>query len=166
VRTKLIDVWRQCDPDLDAEVYISTALNKTDKIRATPKMILSDAHTLTTLDYRRELTIDLRASTTWSVFTPCTADGVAVWFDSTLIDGVEYTSGPTNLLSTYSQAFFPFRQPLALTPEDTVTWTVHAMDSGPDYVWWWYTKATLATGDTISWRQGALDTPLADGGAD
>jgi SAM-dependent methyltransferase len=165
-RSELIDVWQSCDASIDADAYTATALNYCHKVRFQMDMIVSEAHLLTTLDYRRELPVDLKASTTWTITEATQADGVAAWFESTLADDVRYTSAPNNPSSTYSQSFFPFPRPLSLGPGDTLNWTLHAMDTGLDYLLWWNTEATLSTGKTLKMRQGSLDLPITVGVTD
>lgn len=163
IRSELIDVWQDCDGSINAETYTTTAVNHWYKSKLKPEMIVSETRLLTTIDYASISACDLNASASWTATTSVKADGVAAWFESTLAEGVQYTSGPENPSSTYGQAFFPFPRPLTLASGDVIHWTLHAMDTGSDYIWWWNTKATSATGETLNARQGSLDFPFAPG---
>jgi protein arginine N-methyltransferase 1 len=69
-----------------------------------------------------------------------TAHGLGVWFDTTLAEGIQFSNAPGRPRLIYGEAFFPWLEPVALVPGDTVTVTLRANLVGDDYVWSWDTS--------------------------
>ena len=68
-----------------------------------------------------------------------TAHGVAVWFDSELIDGIGFTNRPSEPELIYGNGFFPFSQPVEVMENDRITLRLEAKMVVDDYVWRWDT---------------------------
>jgi protein arginine N-methyltransferase 1 len=66
-----------------------------------------------------------------------TAHGFALWFETTLVPGVEFNNRPPSSELVYPQAFFPLETPLMIAPEDVLTIMLRAVHSGNAYVWRW-----------------------------
>lgn len=49
-----------------------------------------------------------------------TAHGICVWFDTTLVEGVQFSNPPSAPALVYGHAFFPGPEPVALEDGDTI----------------------------------------------
>lgn len=82
----------------------------------------------------------------------CTADregacdGVAVWFDATLCEGVSFSCGPGTPVRVYGQEYFPLATPIATHPGDTFELRLRAHPTGSEYLWFWEVQARTRTG--------------------
>jgi type I protein arginine methyltransferase len=154
LRAEFIDAWSRCDERLDVTPYHDLAVNLPYRAALAKDMIASDVHLLHTLDYRNIPGTDVLMATSWPIAARSEVDGVALWFESELADGITYTSGPDNPSSVYGQCYFPMVQPLTLGPGDVIEWSVNAIDAGQDYAWHWTTCARLGSGERLQMEQG------------
>ena len=170
--TEAPEVYRRCarpwgeethGVDMDRARRIVT--NTWSKRRFKPEQILLPPQVWATLDYNSVTEADIHGEITWTVERPGTADGVAVWFDATLAEGIQFSNAPGEPELIYGNAYFPLSAPVPLETGDTVTVALHADLVRDDYVWRWNTRV-LGKGNPESvkanFRQSTLaGTPLS-----
>lgn len=100
---------------------------------------LTDAATWATLDYATVREPHVMGDLEWTVETAGTAHGLNLWFDATLIPGVEYSTHPDGGDLVYGNAFFPLRSPVELDRGDIVRCSLRADLISGNYVWTWRT---------------------------
>jgi protein arginine N-methyltransferase 1 len=79
---------------------------------------------------------------TLSVQQSGTAHGFFLWFETELIPGVGYTSGPGAEVRCYDSLFFPFVDPVTVTTDTTISLDLRALLHSGDYTWRWNTEFT------------------------
>jgi hypothetical protein len=65
--------------------------------------------------------------------------GIAVWFETTLTDGIGYSTEPQNGDTVYGHLFLPWLDSVALHVGDTCAVDLRAHLVGSDYIWQWNT---------------------------
>lgn len=135
------------------------ATNTWAKRRVKPEQVLLPQQAWGSLDYTSATEPDVSGEMTWVVEQPGIADGVIVWFDATLAEGVGFSNSPWESELIYGNAYFPFSQPVTLGVGDTATVALRADLIGDDYIWRWDTRVLArARPDQIkaNFRQSTL----------
>jgi len=114
--------------------------NSICKTRARPSELLTAPLTVATLDYTMIEESSVRAQIEAVAQRAGTAHGLAVWFDSELAPGIEFSNAPGAPKMVYGQMFFPFPEPVEVAAGDRFTVTLQADLVGEDYVWRWETS--------------------------
>ena len=136
---EIVDPWQnQFDLDLSAGTRLVT--NTWRKSRIKPEQLLTDPVCWNTLDYYEVNSPDVRAEISWEVARKGTAHGVAVWFDSELAEGIQFSNHPAAPETIYGIGFFPFSQPVELLEGDRITLRLAADLVNDGYVWRWDTE--------------------------
>jgi type I protein arginine methyltransferase len=120
------------------------AVNIGGKIRVASENLLGKPVCWHELDFQQVEEVNVCEKISLSIDREGTAHGLAVWFDAEMLGAGFYnTPGSTELI--YGNAFFPFKQPLEVLPEDRIDVRLEARLIGDDYAWRW---------DTALWSQG------------
>ena len=78
--------------------------------------------------------------------------GLVVWFETTLCEGVEYSTEPSDRRPTYSRLFLPFTEPLGVESGASYTCRVAASLLEGDWAWDWSVR-----GDGVRRSGSSLD---------
>jgi protein arginine N-methyltransferase 1 len=153
---ELLGPWHAHGFDLSAAARVVT--NTWRKTRIEPRELLVEPSCWARLDYAEIAGADVRAKISWRTARTGTAHGVAVWFDSVLIDGIGFSNAPGEPETIYGQGLFPFSQPVAVSEGDRVDVTLSAAFVNNDYVWRWETDFFAAgeVAPTESFRQSTF----------
>ena len=136
---ELVTPWENNRFDLDLSAGTRLITNTWRKTRVRPEQFLVEPVHWTTIDYHEVDSPDVQTEISWRAARKGTGHGVAVWFDSELIDGVGFTNHPGGPELIYGNAFFPFSQPVDVMEDDRITLRLAAKMVGDDYVWRWDT---------------------------
>ncbi len=134
---EIVGPWRANGLDLSAAMRVIT--NTWRKTRLKADELLVEPLRWTTLDYSEIQSPDIRAEIVWQAGRSGTAHGVAVWFDSELVDGIGFSNHPGSPELIYSNGLFPFSRPVDVAEGDRICLTLRADYVGDDYVWRWDT---------------------------
>jgi protein arginine N-methyltransferase 1 len=102
--------------------------------------LVTPPQTWATLDYSTLESYDVEGAASWTISSDTTAHGMAAWFDTTLIEGVEFSNAPGLPEAIYGRAFFPWPDPVELRAGDDVTVKLRAKFAGEKYIWSWETS--------------------------
>ena len=91
------------------------------------------------LDYYRTEEVNFCENISLSVDRKGTAHGLSIWFDTELLNGVDFSNAPGNAKLIYGQGFFPFQQALEVETGDRIDVRLEARLIKDDYVWRWDT---------------------------
>lgn len=138
--SRLVAPWGLDPHSLDFGPARKLAVNRWSKVRVSPGQLLVEPRLWTKLDYERVDDPNVQADLNWVVSRPGTAHGVCVWFNSTLVDGVNLSSAPDQPELIYGAGFFPWESPVPLTPGDAVAVELSANLVGDEYVWRWSSR--------------------------
>lgn len=132
--------WTANSFHLDLGAALRVVTNSICKTRARPSELLTAPLTVATLDYTTIEESSVRAQIEAVAQRAGTAHGLAVWFDSELAPGIEFSNAPGAPKMVYGQMFFPFPEPVEVAAGDRFTVTLQADLVGEDYVWRWETS--------------------------
>jgi protein arginine N-methyltransferase 1 len=138
------NAWRSANDGFDMEAARRRNINSFGKHRFELNQLLSEPVRWLLLDYRVIERASAGGRLQFEVERPGTAHGFALWFDSELIEGIRISNCPGQPKLVYRQLFFPFQEPLPVSPNQTITVDLRADPVGGDYVWQWTTRTTSA----------------------
>jgi protein arginine N-methyltransferase 1 len=153
---RLVAPWGDA---LGVDMSAARALITNDMFRAQfePGQLLGEPVRCATLDYSRIETPDLHCEFTCAISRPGRAHGLAVWFDSTLMAGIEITNAPGKPKLIFGNAFFPWQQPLEASAGDRAHVVLRAKLLGDRYFWSWDSRIESSDGLTRAlYRQSQL----------
>ena len=145
---EIIAPWHSNGLDLSAGRRVVT--NTWRKTRIKPDELLVQPSCWATLDYHDIQSPDIRAEIAWQVAKSGTAHGLAVWFDSELIDEIGFSNHPSGPELIYGNGFFPFSTPAEVVEGDRIHVTLRADFIRDDYVWRWDTDFFSAGGESVT----------------
>jgi len=114
--------------------------NTWSKRRIKAEQILLPPRTWASLDYDSVTEPDIHGEAIWTTDRPGIADGLVLWFDATLADGIGFSNAPGQPELIYGNAYFPLSEPVPLEAGDTVSVALHADLVRDDYIWRWNTR--------------------------
>ncbi len=126
--------------DLNLHAGQRVVCNTMCKAQARAADLLTLPRQVATLDYSTLEDSRLRAELKAEARRRGTAHGVAVWFDSVLTAGVEFSNAPGAPKMVYGQMFFPFPEPVQTGRGDRWAISLQADLVGADYVWQWESR--------------------------
>jgi protein arginine N-methyltransferase 1 len=137
---RYIAPWSDVSASIDVSGLQKSALNFPLKTSISKEDCTSDSYELFTINYMSVSSTDFSGQIEIVVEKPATAHGMAVWFDSEIIDGAGYSNAPGEPELVYKQTFFPFLTPIRLEKGNIIRFTLRADYIFHDYVWRWNTK--------------------------
>lgn len=99
--------------------------------------VLADGECWTTLDYGTIGSTGASGPVRWAFDRATTVDGLAVWFEADLADGVSFSTRPGGSVSAYRQMFIPFRDTVAIDAGDRLHVDLSAHQVRESYLWSW-----------------------------
>ncbi|HJU93464.1 MAG TPA: class I SAM-dependent methyltransferase [Pyrinomonadaceae bacterium] len=136
---ELVTPWENNRLELDLSAGTRLITNNWRKTRVRPEQLLVEPVCWTTIDYHKVDNPDMQAEISWRAARKGKAHGVAVWFDSDLVDGIGFSNHPSAPELIYGNGFFPFPQPVDVKENDRITLRLEAKMVVDDYVWRWDT---------------------------
>lgn len=162
---RFTQVWEDNELGLDLRAARALAIHAWCKARIQPEQLLSEPRCWATLEYASIASPDVRGTVTLPIRRTGTAQGLCLWFDSMLTEGVAFSNAPGQPELVYGQAFFPWPEAVTLQPGDQVTVSLQADLVGDEYVWRWDTSVSDDAGHLhpgAQFRQSTfLGMPLA-----
>lgn len=148
---RLITPWKE-PYGFKMETAVQEALNSwsgdgTDLIEE--RHLLTEPHNWATLNYETVENPNVIAENlTLKVTRAGKAYGLFIWFDALLMEGIGFSNGPQvkKYADVYGRAFFPFLEPINITPADQISLSLCANLEDGVYDWKWHTQI-LADGD-------------------
>jgi protein arginine N-methyltransferase 1 len=135
---ELVSPW-QNQFELDLSVGTRFITNNWRKTHIKPEHFLAEPVCWNTIDYHEIESRDVRAEILWRAARNGTAHGFAAWFDSELVDGIDFSNHPSAPRTIYGQGFFPFSQPVEISEGDRIELRLAADFVQDNYVWRWDT---------------------------
>lgn len=162
--SKLVAPWVQSIPALNLLPSLSLLLNGSYVSHVNSDQLLTEPQSWAELDYSSGAKACAAADLDFSVTRAGTAHGLCLWFETELLDGIGYSSGPGSQKTIYGQVFLPWLEAVPVQPGKKISVSIQANLVGEEYVWRWETKIC---GDAIhatrhfqqSTFQGATFTP-------
>lgn len=136
---RCLGVWETNEYGLDMRAARSLVVNAFCRERFTREQMVTPAKCWATLDYYQLTGPNVAGEASWTIEREVEAHGLAVWFDTTLVTGIGFTTGPGSEKTVYGDVFLPWEQPVNLRAGDTVDVVLRADLVAGDYVWQWNT---------------------------
>ena len=112
------------------------------------------------IDYATVATPDLHGSADWTFAGAVAVDGLAVWFETELANGVGFSSGPGASVRVYNQVFLPLRSPIAIAAAERLRVELTLRLVLDEYIWAW--TAWLTPADRSAERQVLQQNSIAE----
>jgi protein arginine N-methyltransferase 1 len=143
--SELVGPWQENAFDLDLSAGERLITNNWRKTHVEPEQFLAEPVCWTTIDYYEVESPDIHARVSWQVARNGTAHGVAVWFDSELVDGIRISNHPAAPKMIYGAGLFPFPQPVEVMEGEHIEFRLAADLVHDGYVWRWETDFPKAS---------------------
>lgn len=108
-----------------------------------PSDLIAAGRPWSRIEYRTHESAEVAGDVTWTIEEASTMSGLAVWFDTWLVEGAGFSSAPGSPSGVYRQMFLPLRKAVALATGDRVRVALAAHALAERYVWVW--RAFVAT---------------------
>jgi len=159
----LSHAWKSI-PQLDLTSGLPIVLNTIYRHQLKPHQLLAEPLPWHVLDYVHGAQVTAQARLEFSIKQTAVGHGVAVWFETCLMEGIGYSTEPQTSETVYGHLFLPWLEPVALQVGEVCTVDLRAHLVGNDYIWQWETSlpATAARGEihfTQSTFYGSLFPP-------
>jgi type I protein arginine methyltransferase len=153
---EIVGPWEKNKFGLDLSRGSRFVTNTWRKTRIKPEQLLAEPVCWTTIDYYEVESPDIRAEISWRPAREGTAHGVAVWFDSDLVNGIGFSNHPNEPELIYGNGFFPFSEPVEVTEGERIELRLAARMVHDDYVWRWDTKFFSGNELKVSFNQSTF----------
>ena len=144
----LLDPWGGRETPFATDAITRSLANTLDSVSLTPESLLTPPEPWVTLDYHAVTTPDVAGRIRFVMPRAGTGHGFALWFQTELVPGVGFSTGPSSPGSAHGTAFFPWPQAVTLAEGDVVEIALRADLIGGDYTWRW--DARIADGSDAS----------------
>lgn len=136
---ELVGPWEDNQFGLDLSAGTRLITNNWRKTHIEPEQFLVEPVCWSTIDYYEVESPDIHARVSWQATRNGTAHGVAVWFDSELVEGIRISNHPAAPKLIYGTGFFPFSQPVEVKEGERIELRLAADLVQDGYVWRWET---------------------------
>jgi SAM-dependent methyltransferase len=134
--------WGPDSHGLDLRPLERRFLNAWDSAAADLGALLTAPARWASVEYTTATGPDIRGAARWTVERGSIGHGLRAWFVATLLDEVTFSTGPTETRTIYGASFFPWQEPVPLSPGDEVSVEIRADLVGEKYIWTWDTRVT------------------------
>jgi type I protein arginine methyltransferase len=145
--SNLVSPWSQSSSALNLSASLPLLLNGFYGSHFRTDQLLTTAQTWAVLDYSNGAKPWAAADLSFSVTRVGTAHGVCLWFETELLDGIGFSSGPGSRKTIYGQVFLPWLEAVPVQQEQKIFVSLQANLVGDEYVWRWETKICGDTKD-------------------
>jgi len=137
--------WQKAWGGLDLSSPLSLVLNGYYAVSVKPEQLFTEPLTWHVLDYTVSAATHAAAALRFRIARTGTAHGLCLWFETQLLGGIGYSSGPGGSATIYGQIFLPWLDPVTVAEGQEIQVELRADLIGQDYVWSWNT--TIFAGD-------------------
>lgn len=102
----------------DFSPAVQELMGRMSLLRVAPKALLGKPQVFADVDLLTETHAALQRKMLFAIERRGILHGLAGWFRASLAPGVEIATSPTDPKTHWQQAFFPFREPIAVVPGD------------------------------------------------
>ncbi|HVZ47868.1 MAG TPA: 50S ribosomal protein L11 methyltransferase [Gemmatimonadaceae bacterium] len=145
--------WRETELALGAMPFgiarasaarTARAAMRRDRVEASG--LLADGAVVATLEYATIASPDVDATLEWTIARDGAAEGIVLWFDAVLADGVGFSTAPGAPRTVYGNGFLPFQRTRSVRAGDRLTCRLRAKLVEGTYVFAWDTALRPASG--------------------
>ncbi len=149
--------WTNSPYDLDMQPAMQVAANTWFKANLGRDTLLGEPKCWGTLDYGKVESPNLRGKVNLTVARAGTGHGIAVWFETVLVDGVGFSNAPGEPETIFGQAFFPWLEPIAVSSGDRISLALRADFVHGYHLWRWETTMWDQAGkEKVNFKQSTF----------
>lgn len=155
--------WSNRPYGLNMQPAMRIAANSWFKSNLGADAVLAEPACWGILDYRNVESPSIAGKVNTTATRAGTGHGIAVWFDTVLVEGIGFSNAPGAPETIFGQAFFPWPEAVAISPGDRISLALRA-DLVRDYhLWKWDTTVwDQAEKEKISFKQSTFfDLPIS-----
>ena len=155
--------WSNRPYGLNMQPAMRIAANSWFKSNLGADALLAEPACWGILDYRNLESPSIAGKVNTTATRAGTGHGIAVWFDTVLVEGIGFSNAPDAPETIFGQAFFPWPEAVAVSPGDRISLALRA-DLVRDYhLWKWETTVWDHTEkEKISFKQSTFfDLPMS-----
>ncbi|WP_285713681.1 50S ribosomal protein L11 methyltransferase [Erythrobacter oryzae] len=145
-RRSTIRPWLTNNFGLDLSVGYRFAVNEERKAYLRPEDLMSAAAELAVIDFRTITDPNLDATVELVAERGGAVDGLLIWFDAEIAEGLTYSNAPGEPELVYGQMFLALDNAPRLAAGDRVTVRLRGILQGDDYLWTWDWQVLDAAG--------------------
>ncbi len=131
--------WQKAVGGVDLSSLLSLVLNGYYAASFNPEQLFTEPLTWHVLDYTVGAATHAASVLRFRIVRTGTAHGLCLWFETQLLGGISYSSGPGGSATIYGQIFLPWLDPVAVAEGQEIQVELRADLVGQDYVWSWNT---------------------------
>ena len=125
-----------------------------------PTDLIAAGRPWTRIDYAALDSTDVEGGAEWILHDRANINGLAMWFETELADGIGFSSAPGAATRVYSQVYLPLRTSIVVVPGDRLRVALSMRLVLDDYVWAW--RVFLAPADDGQERELLSQNSIAD----
>jgi len=155
--------WSNGPYSLNMQPAMRIAANSWFKSNLGADALLAEPACWGILDYRNLESPGIAGKVNATATRAGTGHGIAVWFDTLLVEGIGFSNAPGAPETIFGQAFFPWPEAVAISPGDRISHALRADLVGDYHLWKWETTiCDHAEKEKISFRQSTFfDLPIS-----
>lgn len=158
---RISDPWRNNRYGLDLNLVAKIESNRIEKCYLNESALISQPQVAFDLDYSNIVAGSMQKQISSTIEREATLHGFALWFDSTLLPGIELSNHPSRLRLIYGQAFLPLDRPVKLHKDARFQLDLSAHWLGGQYVWQWKGRIEDKGIKPTEFDQSSFKTKLA-----
>ena len=135
----ITEAWRAVPP-LDLSSGLPLVLNAMYRHHLKSEHVLSEPRSWHVLDYVNGANIPAQARLELPITRDTEGHGLGIWFETQLLDGIGYSTGPRSGETVYGHLFLPWLEPVSLREGEVCSIDLRAHLVGNDYIWQWETE--------------------------
>jgi len=133
--------------ELDFTSTASMLTGSWTRMKSDTARLLSEPSLVAEIDYTSVSGPNMRSELELGVTGRGTGHGLALWFDTDLVDGVGFSNAPGSPELIYGRMFLPWPSSEALSDGDLVRLTIEARYVDEAYLWRWRSSIADSEGD-------------------
>lgn len=141
--------WRNNALNLDLTAALPWLVNRWWRARSQPaeaEQLLAEPQSWGCVDYRNDECKGLDRTLAWTLARAGRIDGLYVWFDGEVDDGLGFSNSPLLPELVYGRAFFPLERSIDVQEDDHMRTRMTVRRVNSDWVFRWDTTITAADG--------------------
>ena len=145
--SKLLSPWSQPTLFLNLSPSLPLLLNASYSGHFGSDQLLTEPQAWAVLDYAAGAKDCAATDLNFSATRAGMAHGLCLWFETELLDGIGYSSGPGSRKTVYGQVFLPWLEAVPVQKGQKIVGSLQANLVGQEYVWRWETKVAGSAKD-------------------
>lgn len=124
--------------------------------------VLAPGQPWAAIDYATVAEADCGGTAEWTVSAPSSIDGLAIWFEADLGNGITLSTGPGGTARVYSQLFVPFASAVDVRGGDRFRVAIEARLVDGEYLWNWRAWTGTVNSERLVVSQNSLAERVLD----